>query len=116
MNRSTLENVTGFKVKSLSRESWTLLTGDLYVPPFIEKGKKESTVFQKLHDAFWKVRRAERLEMDDFKCVECRSNYGVTVDHIVNRSQGGTHAINNLQTLCLTCHDDKTNRRGKWAK
>jgi hypothetical protein len=77
----------------------------------------------------WKGRRKEVLARDDYTCRDC----GVTstrvdgipfdVDHIVPKSDGGSHALSNLQTLCRSCHADKhpdnTNlarRARKWQR
>jgi 5-methylcytosine-specific restriction endonuclease McrA len=40
---------------------------------------------------------------DDHLCVMCNAQGG-EVHHIVFRSQGGTHAPNNLALLCNSCH------------
>ena len=58
------------------------------------------------------TRRAVLLR--DPLCVECLAhNYtteAVEVDHIKPLAKGGTDALDNLQGLCKTCHDDKTVR------
>lgn len=113
MNKGTLEHVTQCKVKRLSRESWALFNKEDEAI-FTDKGKKESLVFQKLHDAFWKVRRQEIFERDGFKCIICSSRLGLSVDHQINRSQGGTHDPSNLGTKCLQCHEKKTLLRPGW--
>ncbi|SAK63498.1 phage-like protein [Caballeronia pedi] len=45
-------------------------------------------------------------------CVKCLSQGFTTqaqeVDHIVPLFKGGTDAPSNLQSLCVTCHADKT--------
>lgn len=114
MNKGTLEHVTECVVKRLSRESYGLFEDEGSEPLFTEKGKKESLVYQKLHDAFWKMRQKQVLERDQFKCVKCSSRLGLSVDHIVNRSQRGTHNMNNLQLMCAICHDNKTLLRPGW--
>lgn len=38
---------------------------------------------------------------------------GTEVDHIVNRAQGGTDDIRNLQLLCKDCHKTKTMNESK---
>jgi len=83
---------------------------------FKESGLKDSIVIAKLHDEFWKKRRLEVFSRDKFRCVQCSSPFRIECDHIQNRSQGGTHSMDNLQTLCHNCHYHKTNVLGKWAK
>lgn len=41
---------------------------------------------------------------DGHKCVRCGSKESLTVDHIFPRSIGGTHAKQNLRTLCRSCN------------
>lgn len=35
-------------------------------------------------------------------------------DHVHPRYKGGTNELDNMQTLCLSCHVKKTNRDVKW--
>lgn len=41
-------------------------------------------------------------------CVICGSTKDLECDHIVPVSAGGTHAADNLQTLCSKCHKEKS--------
>lgn len=54
-----------------------------------------------------KLRKAAK-QRDGHKCVKCGNTNNLEVDHILNTAQGGTHTLNNLQTLCHTCHKQKT--------
>jgi predicted restriction endonuclease len=57
--------------------------------------------------------RVSVLTRDNYKCRFCgRSSTQIQleVDHIKPFSQGGSHEINNLQTLCIDCN------RGKGAR
>lgn len=49
------------------------------------------------------------FERDDHQCVTCGSAESLECDHIVPVWNGGTNAIDNGQTLCAPCHDEKTN-------
>lgn len=44
--------------------------------------------------------------------------HATQIDHVVNFKAGGTHAISNLQAVCVTCHQRKTQREAAkaWAK
>lgn len=58
----------------------------------------------------WQALRLEVKRRDDWKCVECGSHYRLQVDH---KQPVRTHPelsfeIDNLQTLCVSCHTRKT--------
>ena len=61
----------------------------------------------------WKNRRWKVLKRDGFTCQRCgvRStrvdDIRFDVDHIVPKSDGGNHGLDNLQTLCPSCHTRK---------
>lgn len=112
MNKSTVERLTGCEVVKIGPREWKLL----YQPPLTGTGHKEKDVLQDLHDKFWKIRKTEVFIRDGHKCVVCCSPFHIECDHIVNRSQGGTHDPSNLQTLCNNCHSAKTWLKGRWAK
>jgi 5-methylcytosine-specific restriction endonuclease McrA len=41
---------------------------------------------------------------DGRKCRICGKTKGLTIDHIMPRSKGGSNEIDNLQTLCSKCN------------
>lgn len=47
------------------------------------------------------------FERDAYRCLRCGTHIDLTVDHIVAESKGGTHTIDNLQTLCAPCNRAK---------
>lgn len=53
-----------------------------------------------------KVRR-QVFERDAYRCLHCGSWEDLTVDHIVPESRGGSHDLDNLQTLCRPCNSSK---------
>jgi len=73
----------------------------------------------------WQARRQKVLKRDNYVCQICglRStrvdDVRFDVDHIVPKSESGSHALENLQTLCPSCHANKhpgnreLRRRGK---
>lgn len=43
---------------------------------------------------------------DGYRCLCCGSSRSLNVDHVAPAYLGGTHAMENLQTLCKTCNTD----------
>lgn len=113
MNRGTVEKVCEAKLVSVSREGWILVDHNGLILASA-KSKKERVAWQKIHDDFWSMRRKKVMERDGFRCVYCSSPFRLEVDHIKNRSVGGTHNMTNLQVLCNFCHMSKTNLQGAW--
>lgn len=64
------------------------------------------------------------LARDHYTCRKCGARGGpggtpgvqLHIDHIVPLSKGGTHDINNLQTLCAPCNTKKGQREWSLAK
>lgn len=71
------------------------------------------------YDRTWQKIRLMQLRQHPL-CVEC-ARQGLTVaatevDHIRPLAQGGTHAFDNLQSLCKPCHSRKTARENWGGK
>ena len=58
----------------------------------------------------WRVLRMQALRRDDFNCVSCGSVHRLQVDHIepVRDRPELAWDLDNLQTLCASCHSRKT--------
>lgn len=60
----------------------------------------------------WEKLRTKVLKRDNHLCLICKAGGVITtakqVDHIVPKSQGGNDTMNNLQSLCIECHNTKT--------
>ena len=60
----------------------------------------------------WSKLRLKALERDKYLCQMCLKRGIFTtatdVDHIVPLAQGGSDAMENLQSLCHECHKQKT--------
>lgn len=59
----------------------------------------------------WTDTRNACLKRDKYMCVKCRSEEDLEVDHILPIALDGAYLdLNNLQTLCYTCHKIKTKK------
>lgn len=47
------------------------------------------------------------INMCAFRCLRCGEDCGLTVDHVIPVSLGGTSYISNIQPLCLSCNSKK---------
>ena len=59
----------------------------------------------------WHTRRRMVYRRDDYTCQRCGAEGGGDGDvelhahHIIPKSRGGSHSLNNLTTLCYSCHN-----------
>ena len=60
----------------------------------------------------WRKLRAQVLDRDGHLCMACKRSGryvpATDVDHIINKANGGTDELENLQSLCKKCHRTKT--------
>lgn len=54
--------------------------------------------------------RAGVLRRDEYRCQYCGSEHGVTVDHVIPRSQGGRNTWKNTVAACDPCNQRKSDR------
>lgn len=70
-----------------------------------EAGKSPAPqVGQEGYPADWPSRSAEVRKRDGYACVRCGATRELHVHHRVALSDGGTHDLTNLVTLCSRCH------------
>lgn len=84
------------------RENWTAY-----------QGGKTST--QRGYGAKWRKVRTLAMKRDNGLCQLCLPiiTKATEVDHIKPKAQGGTDALDNLQSLCKACHRAKTAQEGR---
>lgn len=77
----------------------------LFVSLGLSMRDKPATIAEKR----WRVIRANILFRDKKECQRCgtksKAGRGLTIHHIVPRSEGGSVHGSNLVTLCHVCHD-----------
>ena len=56
------------------------------------------------------MRLREIVLIEEPLCMICNRNPSAQVDHIKPISKGGTDERDNLQGICLECHEDKTRK------
>lgn len=72
--------------------------------------------------ADWSLRRIRVLRRDGYRCQERHSTGELCgelaheVDHIVPRSQGGGHELENLRAICRWHHGRKSSAEGRAAR
>lgn len=81
---------------------------------------QRGTASQRGYDARWRRIRLMHLRAHPL-CVQClvagRTVPATDVDHITPLAHGGTHAEDNLQSLCHSCHSRKTAQQSLgWGK
>ncbi|PSQ13219.1 hypothetical protein BRC98_01875 [Halobacteriales archaeon QS_7_68_65] len=53
----------------------------------------------------WDTRRERVLDRDNYRCQECgKENTVLQVHHITPISEGGSHELDNLRSICRSCH------------
>ncbi len=71
--------------------------------------KRSPRMFSKAINARKKV-RLNVLERDGNKCLKCGEQNALTMDHVVPESKGGKFTLQNLQTLCVWCNEEKADK------
>ena len=66
----------------------------------------------------WQKRRLQALKRDLYLCQPCKREGRVTpateVHHIKARADGGGHELENLLSICPSCHEEAT--RGQFGQ
>ena len=70
------------------------------------KTKQCWTELDKLSD-LWQLIARQVLERDNYRCVECKTNRGINVYHVVPIKSGGSNMMPNLRTYCHRCQRTK---------
>jgi 5-methylcytosine-specific restriction endonuclease McrA len=66
--------------------------------------------------ALWRKIRSQVLKRDQDTCYYC-GQYADTVEHLIERSQGGTDSMDNLVAACKKCNYSRVgNKTGAFFK
>lgn len=80
----------------------------------MSKRRPGSRHYAKLDRKRWALLRLRIFERDGWRCCECGKAGRLEADHIIPLSKGGApYAPGNLQTLCRSCHIEKTTAESK---
>lgn len=62
----------------------------------------------------WRKLKEQIHLRDNYTCQHCGIvTLELECDHILNKAQGGTDDLDNLQSLCKSCHAKKTQRESQ---
>lgn len=68
----------------------------------------DATQSRSKYPSDWQERRQDTLERDNHTCQSCgAASTDLHVHHKTPISEGGSHALENLTTLCAECHSKK---------
>lgn len=71
------------------------------VVPTKTTSNRRTSIPQEIKSAVW--------QRDQGRCVQCGANQYLEFDHIIPLSLGGAHSVNNIQLLCRSCNNKKSN-------
>ena len=63
-----------------------------------------SKLHRRTHNREWERVRRQALERDGHRCRECGKPGRLEVHHLLHLQSGGTNELENLRTLCRSCH------------
>jgi len=62
---------------------------------------------EKLSLEKYELLRKQVLQRDGWRCQGCGASQNLQVHHLIRRSKLGADALDNLITLCATCHQSQ---------
>jgi 5-methylcytosine-specific restriction protein A len=84
------------------------------MPILARRSSAESSAVS-IRGAGWERTRLRVLLRDGHVCQLCGRQGATSVDHIVPRSRGGTHDMDNLRAACISCNSRRGNRAARPA-
>ena len=80
-------------------------------------GKQQAAFAHVYRTSAWRRARTEALNRDGHLCHTCKAAEDLIVHHVVELAPGvDPYDVENLQTLCRSCHAKEHNRRRAHAR
>ena len=77
---------------------------------------RKSEYYRYLESSHWRNLRYRAFKRDSFKCVRCGSDFRLQGHHIRYRKNIFDCTVNDIQTLCKTCHEKHHREKAKERK
>lgn len=77
--------------------------------PFDSARYERAVLIRQKHSKRWfQAAEKRRSKMREDGWPRCNSRHWWEADHIIPHSEGGTHELSNMRTLCIPCHKART--------
>lgn len=104
VTQASLKAITG-PVETMGREKAADIINELVTAGYLSAVGRDRLVY--LKQPIPQALRQQVFERDGHRCVRCESIMRLSADHIVAEAQGGQATLENLQTLCMPCNNEK---------
>lgn len=74
------------------------------------KNRRREKILWAMEDHYTIEEWLELCKKYDNRCLACKQQTKLTVDHVIPLSQGGADTIDNIQPLCTSCNSRKNDR------
>lgn len=101
---ASLASVTSPK-ETMGRDKAADIINELIATGYVSSLGRNNLVY--LKQPIPQSLRRQVFERDGHRCVRCESVMRLSADHVVPESQGGQTTLDNLQTLCMPCNNEK---------
>ncbi len=90
--------------KKINREIEIALSKEKFEDRMHSRGQQE------INPDDWNERRDYVIDRDNGRCVKCGSQKALEAHHVVERKKDLNHSVDNLITLCISCHHKEHGR------
>ena len=98
-----------------ARDDTAAESGGQTLPDGVKEKFDDPSSYDERYPPDWDARRRHVYQRDDYRCANCATQSGPYADgngvplhahHVVPLSRGGTNRVENLITVCESCHND----------